>query len=462
MLNKILWLMGGKWLVSISSISSLFLFMGMVDAEIYGQFIIGCTICVFGDQFYNDAVENYILKRTSDNRFSIESSLKFSVSLFIKFLMPVALVLALIYLIAYKDKHILNLAFLSIIILLCQSIFYASKAFLIKFDKDKIVSVTISVTAVLAFITAFIIHKFFLYNPFFLYQLFLYLLPAIALLSIIYFYRLNELGIQDKAETAYILFQIKNVSLNIFTNRADALFIGLLFGSHEVGVYSFLKRIVQVVQEFFGGIFDKVFLSLSDGFVTNLKEKALNSQAILVVPIYFMLSVVGIESISILYSDVLWLSQQTLFLFLLGGGLFRTLILVERADKLRCNAFQSILQVRYIELLITVFSFSLIYLFTIENLAAFGIVFLLKNFISYIITAHDYTDLRIDMSYLKGIFCKLKFILLFSAVCTLALFFLINCFEYQGIEKHFILSLVCGSIYLAGIVLLMKLKIYEI
>ncbi|MEP7706672.1 hypothetical protein [Paraglaciecola sp. 25GB23A] len=414
MYKKIIWLLGGKWVASISSILCLLVLMGYQGSELLGQFVIGAFIVVYSDQFFNDAIENYILKLPSISRIELNQIIIISLILCTILVVPLALFLSYIFFLIYSNNDILSLSLASIPILFFHAIGHSLRAYLIKTNRDKIVALCQGFSAISALL---IIITFIFtgtdYNLFYVYQFLLYGLYLLTYIIAVGDYK-NYFGVFTfpLIDWNYFRFQFFNVSLNIFTNRLDTFAIGAFLNIGDAGTYAFLKRLVQVVQEFFGGTFDKVFLSLGFTNTEEDKNKVIYSQALLVLPIYTLLSIYGTSLISLLYNEDTWKNLQYVLVILCGGGVFRALILIERAGKLKVLAYKNLLTVRVIELVLVIVSIVVAIFFMQVTLLVFANIFLLKNIIAYILTANDDNKIHINLAYLSKILIKISPIIL--------------------------------------------------
>jgi O-antigen/teichoic acid export membrane protein len=405
--------------------------MGYQGAELLGQFVIGAFVIIFSDQFFNDSIENYILKLNSISRAELNHIIFISIILSLIFVVPLALSLSYVFFIVYANDEILKLSLASIPVIFLHAIGHPLRAYLIKTNKDKVVAMCQGLSAITALliITALILFGT-SYNLFYVYQLLLFGLYFSTYIVALGDYKsyCSQLTF-PKIEWNFFRFQMLNVSLNIFTNRLDTFVIGALLDISDAGIYAFLKRLAQVVQEFFGGTFDKVFLALGLTNTVQEKNKVIYSQALLVLPIYTILGLYGCNLIGLLYNDDSWKDLQNVLIVLCCGGVFRALILVERAGKLTSLAYRNLLTVRVIELAIVTISLGLVVISEHTELLIFSCIFLLKNTVAYIFTANDGSRIQINIPYLTKIFIKLSPIIIgcmFIAIISQQLEFWFN------------------------------------
>jgi O-antigen/teichoic acid export membrane protein len=190
--------------------------------------------------------------------------------------------------------------------------------------------------------------------------------------------------------TRFIGLTFWSVLLNVATNRIDVLVLGLHASSVAVGNFSLAKRIIQIVQDLVASSFDKALVSLKSrsASVTShrmLYKRSVIAQAALLLPTFVGFALVAPYLIPIAFGSD-WQTSATLIGLMTVGGIFRSLVTVERAEQVVEGTAAKLLYVRFIE---AIFALLLIVPFADAGPEYMSIVFSIRYVVGYLLVVRS-------------------------------------------------------------------------
>lgn len=350
------WMLFGRWAFYIVTLVSFSIIVRYISAESYGIYVLAGTFLIFSDVFFNDSVESAVVRQQGDldavsnTAFWIVLAFSLFIALVVVF---IAYPMAMLY---GMDELIVLLAGVSLVVVIqgCASV---PRALLLKLGAARNYSfysgasnLVGAVFGILAAINGFEYWSLVIQQG---------VLQGCMLLTCSVVARFFPKFRFDK-DIGREIFGFVRTSffscvLNVVTNRLDVIFIGLSFGVAQVGVYGLAKRLIQIVQELVGSSFDKALVSFKSRAGSEKSGRAYQqsvmAQCILLFPAFAGFAATADLLIPLLFGRQ-WGDAPFLIGLLAVGGVFRSMVTIERAELVVQGRAGTILKVRFWELLI--------------------------------------------------------------------------------------------------------------
>jgi O-antigen/teichoic acid export membrane protein len=350
------WMLFGRWAFYVVTLVSFSLIVRFISVDSYGIYVLAGTFLIFSDVFFNDAVENAIVRQQGSADLVGQSAfwvvLKFSFFVCLVTILssyPMALV--------YKIDQLVPLLLGIALVVLVQGCASVPRALLLKSGAARKYALYSGgcnlIGAVFGIVAA---ANGFEFWSFVIQQGVLqFCMLVLCSWSARFVPRLDFDKAVAREMSRFIRTSFASCVLNVVTNRLDVIFIGLYFGPGEVGVYGLAKRLIQIIQELVGSSFDKALVSFKSKagnlIASNAYRQSVVAQCLLLFPAFGGFAATADLLIPLLFGNQ-W-GEAPMIVVLLGvGGVFRSMVTIERAELVVEGRAGTILHVRFIELLI--------------------------------------------------------------------------------------------------------------
>jgi O-antigen/teichoic acid export membrane protein len=350
------WMLFGRWAFYFVTLISFSLIIRFISPSDYGVYVIAGTFLIFADVFFADAVENAVVRQAGDRSLVAHSAfwvvLGFSIVIALA-ISGLAYPLGFVYELDGLASLLIGISFVVIV----QGLASVPRALLLRDGSPKSYALY---SGFCNFIGA-IVGVLAAYNGYGAWSLLMQqgalqlTMLILCSFSVRFFPALIfSRKIADEM-FSFIKTSFWSCVLNVLANRLDIIFLGLYFESGDVGVYGLAKRLIQILQELVGSSFDKALVSFNAKKLLGGREGAYRqsvvAQALLLFPSFVGFAVVGYELITLFFGGK-WAAASSIVSLMAIGGVFRSMVTIERAELVVQGMAQKILNVRFIELLI--------------------------------------------------------------------------------------------------------------
>ena len=392
LLKTVFWILAGRWVYNIISLISFGIIVGHVDVAEYGIYVIAATVLIFSDVFFNDVGENSIVR----SEFEVQRLAPSAGAVFCGFAGVFILIISLAAPFVgslYNSKLMADLLWAISPIILLQALSSVSRGALIKTGKTRDLATCVSLgnlTGAVAGILAALLGA----------GVWALILQQALIHSIILVLgrHLSGIGYRGHLERDVFVSILKfawpgfwATLLNVATNRLDIIAASVFFGNEAAGLIGLAKRIVQILQDLVGSSFDKALMSLrsrrkqtaknDEAAHVLLYEQSVAAQASLALPSFVGIGLIAPLIVPGLFGQE-WSAAGSLLSLMVVGGIFRTMVTIERAELMSAGLMGRILWVRLLELFITA---GLILLWGQKSIEWLAGLFSLRYAISYAI-----------------------------------------------------------------------------
>ena len=395
LLRSVLWLLLGRWFYNIISLISFPIIVSQLTASEYGVFAISSTLLIFTEVFFAEAVENTVVRQPGDRPTVAATGMW--VSLFYSFLFASIFYLAAKPISSFYENPLYGQIVEAISgLVILQGLAVIPRALFLRSGRPRQLALCLSlgnlVGAALAITAVF--HGFGVWSLL-VQQASLQLAVLVLGCSMTGF--LPSLRINwtiARSMGRFTWFSLWSSVFNISSNRLDIILLSATFDERISGIYGLAKRLIQILQDLVASSFDKVFLSLharnkalgSTGGTGTLYRQSVVAQSVLVFPSFAGFALVAHQLIPMIFGEE-WSYAAPLIVLMALGGIFRSLVTIERADQFAEGLVGRLLWVRLIEFVISII---IIFPAVRWGPAAVAAAFSLRYVISYILVLSSY------------------------------------------------------------------------
>lgn len=397
MLNKVLWLLAGRWVYNIITLISFFLIINEIGQASYGIYAIAAVFLIFVDMFFTDGIEAAIVRHKGDR----DNVIKMALLVVLVFSVVLSFLIALL---AFFWEYIYDSHEIFYVVLSISSLvlFYGTNAAfrgcLIRDNNTKSVSKIQSLACLVGALSGIYSaqHGAEYWSLIIQQAIFIF----ISCSGLAYCSHIKWKGCVDysvfKEIFRFAKYSFFTTVLNVFTNRLDILIIGSVFGLAQAGLYAFAKRIIQIVQDIFASAFDKVLVSMMRVSDCSKEEKrsynlAIFGQSALLFPAFIGLAFLSDDFLSLFFNDT-WEEAAIFLSYMIVGGIFRAMVTLERAVQVSSGAVRTILKVRVQELFIALLLFTPVYVFESISPLYIAVAFSLRQFLGYLLVVNSHSS----------------------------------------------------------------------
>lgn len=381
------WLLGGRWVYNLTTLISFTIIVAMISPSDFGIYALASTFLILSDTFFSDGVENLVVRESGEEEDVAQTAFWVSVG-FSAIIAFVVAVFAIPFGWFYKSTS-LELATQAIaVIIIVQGAASVPRALLMRRDRSRQYATNSALSnmigAAAGIGTAFagaglwslIIQQGCL-------QIAMLTLCCIAAR---FKPRINTDRRMRRTFAKHVATMLWSSVLNVLGNRLDILMIGLSFGEAATGVYGLAKRIVQIIQDLVASSFDKILLSMISreqmiGQAERIYRSSVIMQGITAIPSFTGVAVTGSVLLPMVFGYE-WAGAAPLIALMAVGGIFRSMVTIERARQLSSGQITLIARIRLIELALGVI---MIVPFSALGVGYMAVVFSIRYVIGYVL-----------------------------------------------------------------------------
>ena len=381
-----LWLTCSRWVVQFSALLVFFIAMKYVSVEEYGAFSVIVSFIVLNEIVSRECIENFVVSTKFLNSKKIEVvCLIFGCISACICLALSALFIDSIGLYSYEFLFV----FLTVI---SQWSGAFARGVLLKNLQGKKIAISSSVSSLLSsIISVVLIVAGYGIMALIVQQFVLWFIGTLIFRYLSINYVLSDSAYTQSSLSAHIKHSLPSALFNVLTNRLDVLAISAVLGNHDVGVYSFVKRIYQIIQDLFSGGLERLLLSRQSH---NEKKKmavaAIRYRSLLsyiVFPMFFGMAILAPYVLPVMFDDK-WHASYQLFYIMALGSVFASLISLEKSNYYSSGMIRQLLVVRCFDFLLTA---SLLYIFTRESLAFVAFAYTIRFIVLFLVLFFTYS-----------------------------------------------------------------------
>ena len=397
MLNKVIWLLAGRWVYNIITLISFFIIINEIGQISYGIYAIAAVFLIFVDMFFVDGIEAAII-RQKGNRDNVVKMALLVVMICSALLTFLIVILAFLWREIYDSNEVFYVVLSISSLVLFYGINSVFRGCLIRDHNTKSVSTIQSLACLVGALSGIYSaqHGGEYWSLIIQQGVFIF----ISCISLAFSSQIKWKSCVDysvfKEIFRFVKYSFFTTVLNVFTNRLDVLIIGSVFGLAQAGIYAFAKRIVQIVQDIFASAFDKVLVSMMRVSECSKKEKrayelAVFGQSALLFPAFIGLAFLSDGFLSLFFNNI-WDESAVFLSCMIVGGIFRAMVTLERAVQVTSGAIRTILKVRVQELLVALLLFSPVYLS--ENISPLyiAVIFSVRQLFGYLLVIKSHSN----------------------------------------------------------------------
>jgi len=214
------------------------------------------------------------------------------------------------------------------------------------------------------------------------------ILNSILLINSYYFVFSSKenLGVFNRTDYKEFFSVLPSSVVFVISARLDILIVSNYLGLIGVGIYSFCRRVFQIIQDIFVGGLDKLLLKKDN----NLSLKTFLLIQVIIFSLLYLISILSISLIPIVIGEK-WSVASQYLLLMIPGATYMTSIALLRSKYIVEEKYRLLLKVRFLELFISILLLIPISLFSFLWIVA--VYFSFRFFIiSFIMTNHILTD----------------------------------------------------------------------
>ncbi|MCA0185303.1 MAG: oligosaccharide flippase family protein [Proteobacteria bacterium] len=352
LMKAAVWMLFGRWAFYFVTLISFSLIVRFISTEAYGVYVIAATFLIFSDVFFADAVENAIVRNSGITSEVARSSFRV-VSAFSVAIGAVVALLGIPLSYLYDMHELLGLMVGVGMVVIIQGFASVPRSLLLREKRARLYALLSGASNLLGAIAG-------VGSAYLGFEAWSLLIQQgvlqIALFGLCSYSARYRPSIHFDREIAaelkdFIRTSFWSCLLNVFANRLDIIFLGFWFGSGVVGVYGLAKRLIQILQELVGSSFDKALVSFKRGGQGSsdlVYRKSVVAQSIVLFPAFAGFALIGSELISLVFGEN-WLNAAGLVALMVVGGIFRSMVTIERAELVVVGRAGTILRTRIFE-----------------------------------------------------------------------------------------------------------------
>lgn len=383
--RNVIYMLAGRWVYNLTTLVTFSIIVAMIRPSDFGIYTLASTFSIFSDTFFSDGVENLILKRkkltiqVKSSLFWVTLAMSCGLAVFVTLIsFPIGWL--------YQSPRLISAIQAMALVLLIQGAASVPRALLLNMGRSRHYATNSAVSNIAgsafgilaavegAGIWALIVQPLILQTS------------MLVLCSLAASFRPSFTLDRDMAREFVfdLLVMLWSTFLNILGNRIDVFMVGYVFGEAMTGIYGLAKRLVQILQDLVASSFDKILLSMLSGGQSEDSDKLYRSsvflQALVAIPSFAGFAAVSPLLIPTIFGSE-WRSAGALLPLMAAGGVFRSMVTIERAKQMAHGQIKQIAQVRLVELLIGVALAPATWL----GLSVVALTFSLRNFVGYML-----------------------------------------------------------------------------
>lgn len=391
------WMLFGRWAFYFVTLISFSLIIRFVTPGDYGVYVIASTFLIFADVFFADAVENAVVRQEGEK--GLVASVAFWVVLGFSCAISIFLALIAYPLGAAYDQDALPVLMLGIaVVVFVQGLASVPRALLLKEGRAKNYSLYSGACNLIgAVVGVSAAYRGYGAWSFVLQQGVLQLsMLVLCSFSAGFFPRFVFSGDMAREIFGFVKTSFWSCVLNVLANRLDIVFLGFYFDTAVVGVYGLAKRLIQILQELVGSSFDKALVSFKAKKLKTAElaayRQSVVAQALVLFPAFIGFSILGSNLVGLLFGFK-WVEASPLVSLMALGGIFRSMVTIERAELVVKGLAGTILRIRFVELII---GFALVAPFAHLGAEWMAIGFTLRYIIGYLLVVWSRFPVRAE------------------------------------------------------------------
>ena len=407
LVRNVAWMLAGRWVYNLVTLVSFTIIGSIISPADFGIYTLASTFLILADTFYADAVENLIVRQEGDE--ATIAPTFFWVSLGYSIALAVAIVgLAWPFGWFYQDSQVTHATHAIAAIIIVQGSAAVPRALLMRRKRSRqyatnsaignVVGACVGIFAALngAGFWSLIFQQGCLH------------LTMLVLCSIAA--RFRPRATYDRAAghefAGHVATMLWSTVLNVASNRLDVLVVGALYGSTATGLFGLARRLVQIIQDLVASSFDKILLSMvarqnTKGQADRLYRSSVLLQGITAIPSFAGFAVIAPVLLPLVFGHE-WGGAAPLVILMAGGGVFRAMVTIERAQQMAAGQMKQIARVRLLELLI---SAVLVGAFAWAGPAVLAATYTVRQFLGYVLVVRSrvgWTEARLLLARTAG------------------------------------------------------------
>lgn len=383
--KNVAWMLAGRWVYNLTTLLSFTIIVSLISPAEFGVFTLASTFIILSDTFFSDAIENLIVRQSGDDDdivstlFWVTISASVTLALFVAmFAIPFG---------AFYTSQTVMLATQSIaVIIILQGAASVPRALLMRAGRSRQYATNSAISNLIGSLagisTAWLGAGLW---SLIIQQGVLQIAMLVMCVSASKFRPRFTLDHSLAKEfSVHVLTMLWSTVLNVAGNRLDVLVIGLWFGNTATGVYGLAKRLIQIIQDLVASSFDKILLSMlarGGNNKDNIYRSSVIMQMLAALPSFSGFAVVAPILVPIIFGKE-WSGVAPLVCFMAVGGVFRSMVTIERAQQMLAGQMGRIAHIRIVELVIGVITTLPAAKFGLNAIAA---VFSIRYLIGYIV-----------------------------------------------------------------------------
>jgi O-antigen/teichoic acid export membrane protein len=395
----VLWLTSGRWVVQLSALFVFFISIKYIEIEEYGAYSILVGFIVLNEIVSRECIENYIV---SNNAIDIKR-LSIGCHFFGVFSGVLCLLLATLFVdsISYFSLDFL----LVFLIVFCQWAGSCARGVLLKNLKSREIAITNSISSLLASIVSItLVIQGYGILALLIQQLLIWFVSALVFRYFSKQFSLSSNAHSDAMLYLHLKSSLPSSLVHVLSNRMDLLVISIVLGNHDVGVYAFVKRIFQIIQDLLSGGLERYLLSKqSNSAASHRASNSILYRSVLsfvMFPVCFGVAILAPFIFPVIFGDK-WQESYELFNIMALGSVFSSLVSLERSNYYSSGIVKALLGIRVFDLLLVSF---LLYAFLDGGLTSITLSYTLRFIILFMLSFFIYMSVvRIKKQYVSDL-----------------------------------------------------------
>lgn len=351
------WMLAGRWAYNVITLASFTTIVAFISPAAFGIYTIASTFLILSDTFFADAVESLIVRQSGDEDAVAPTTFWVSVGVSSAMAMVIALI-AFAFGWFYQSLETQLAIQVIALIIIVQGAASVPRALLMRHGKSRQYATNSALSNLVGAVAgvAAAYHGAGFWS----------LILQQGILHVTMFtlcswrsgfrpqLRIDRPVAREFSGHALVL--LWSTVLNVFGNRLDILVIGALFSNSATGVYGLAKRLIQILQDLVASSFDKVLLSMVARQNMKGQQERIYRSSVIMQGLTAIPSFVGFAAVSPLAVKAIfgaeWSGAAELIILMAVGGIFRSMVTIERAQQMLAGETRKIAKVRFVELLI--------------------------------------------------------------------------------------------------------------
>lgn len=327
--NNILWISFGRLGVQFLSLSVFFFSAKFLSTQDYGMFSLIMSILIFSELLSRECIENFIIPRGLLSK-------KIYIPIFLATIALATLSSLIIFFISSEISPLSQATFFVYLIILfhaSSSIVRGSFLYLQKVKHLAAIQILSSIFSSL--VAIYLLINDYGYTSLIIQQIIIWGGVSICGIIILSRLKISTISVNTKEWMTHCRSGCVSAFLTVVNNRLDIFVISILFSHHELGLYSFTKRIYQIVQDILVGGLERYLIQFQAN--KTLKEIYYSSAKMKVATSIFatltatMIAALSPTLLTFLFSDK-WQESYSLFYLMSGAFVFSFLLSIERSS----------------------------------------------------------------------------------------------------------------------------------